>query len=56
MQPIAILVCKQISSNSSKNKITHKLFTYKSYMYNQLTMCKQMTNVKLNCQCLIEIL
>ena len=26
-------MCKQISSNSFKNEITYKLFTYKSYTY-----------------------
>ena len=26
-------VCKQISSNSFKNEITNKLFTYKSFVY-----------------------
>ena len=26
-------MCKQISSNSFKNEITNKLFTYKSYAY-----------------------
>ena len=31
-----ILVCKQISTNFSKNKITYKLFTHKFYMYNHL--------------------
>ena len=40
-------MCKQISSNSSKNEITYKLFTYKSYMCNHLNVCKQMTDVKL---------
>ena len=32
VQTIVILVCKQISSDSFKNKITYKLFTYKSYV------------------------
>ena len=31
---------KQISSKTFKNKITYKLFPYKSYLYNHLTMCK----------------
>ena len=48
MQKIRIIVCKQINSNSCKNKISYKLFTYKSYMYNHLTVCKLMTDVKLN--------
>ena len=26
------------------NKITYKLFTYKSYKYNHLTVCKQITD------------
>ena len=38
---------KEISSNSFKNEITNKLFTYKSYMYIHLNVCKQMTDVKL---------
>ena len=36
-------VWKQISSYSFKNRITNKLFTYKPYIYNYLTVCKQMT-------------
>ena len=44
---IAILVCKKISSNPFKNKIT-----YKSY----LNVCKQMTDVKSNCYCYIAML
>ena len=42
-----ILLYKQISSNSFKNKFTYKLFTYKSYMYSHLNKCEQMTDVKL---------
>ena len=30
---IAILICKQISSNPCKKEITNKLFPYKSYVY-----------------------
>ena len=56
MPTIAIPASKQISSNSFKNKIIYKLFTYKSYMYNHLTVCKQMTDVKSKCYCFIEIL
>ena len=37
-----------MNSNSLKNNITYKLFTYKSYMYNHLTVSKQMIDVKLN--------
>ena len=37
-----MLVCKQISSDSFKNEITYKLFTYKSYAY----PFKQMINSK----------
>ena len=48
VKTIAILLCEQISSNSFENKITHELFTYKSLMYNHLTVCKQMTDVKIN--------
>ena len=29
-------MCKQISSNSFKNKITNKLLNYKWYMYNHV--------------------
>ena len=29
---MAVIVCKEISSNSFKNEITDKLFTYKSYV------------------------
>ena len=32
VQSIVIIVCKQISSDSFKNKITNKLLTYKSYV------------------------
>ena len=39
------LVCKQISSNSFKNEITYKLFTYKSYMYIHSNVCKKMSDV-----------
>ena len=35
---IAILVGKQISSNSFKNEITNELITYLSYIY--LNVCK----------------
>ena len=40
---------QQISSNSFENKITYKLFIYKSYMSNHLTVSKQMIDIKLNC-------
>ena len=43
-----LIVCKQISS-FFKSEITYKLFTYKSNMYIYLTVCKQITDVKLNC-------
>ena len=36
-----------MSSNSFKNEITCKPFTYKSYMYIHLHVCKQMTDGKL---------
>ena len=42
VETIAILVCQKFSPNSFKNGITYKLFTYKSYMYIQLNVCKQM--------------
>ena len=32
-----------------KNEIANKQFTYKWYMYNLLTVFKQMTDVRLNC-------
>ena len=47
VETIAILVYRQISSNLSKNETTNKLFTYKSYMYIHLNVCKQMADVKL---------
>ena len=37
-----IFVSKQICSDSFKNKITHKLLTYK--LYNHLTVRKQMSS------------
>ena len=37
VQAIVILVCKQISSDSFKSKITNKLT---NYMYNHLTVYK----------------
>ena len=40
------LVYKQIGTNSLWNKITNKLFTNERYMYNHLTECKQITDVK----------
>ena len=36
-----------MNSNLFKNKITDKLFNYKSYMYICLDVSKQMANVKL---------
>ena len=42
VEKIEILVCKHISSNTFKKNI-HKLFTYKSYVYFHLNVCKQMT-------------
>ena len=39
-----------------KNKITYKLFTYKSYRYNNLNVYKQMTGVNLDCYCYIAII
>ena len=33
VETIGILLCKQISSNSFKNEIIYKLFTYKSHVY-----------------------
>ena len=45
-EKVGILVCKQISFNSFKNEIIHKLLTYKSYMNIHLTVCKQMINRK----------
>ena len=47
VETIAIIVSKQITSNTFKNEITHKLYTYKSLMYIHLNRCKQMSDVKL---------
>ena len=47
METIATVQYKQISSNSFKNEITDKLFTYKSYMYIYLNVRKQMTHIRL---------
>ena len=44
-------MCKQICSDSFKNK-----FTDKWYMYNHLTVWKQMTDDELNCMSWIAIL
>ena len=45
---MAILMCKQISSNSFKNEITNKvIFLHIIYIY--INVCKQM----LNCDCYI---
>ena len=41
-----VLEYKQSISNSFKNEIINKLFTYKSYMYIHLNVCKQMINSK----------
>ena len=49
IKTIGILMCKQISSNSFKNKIAFKLFTYISYRHIHLIVCKQMTDVTLLC-------
>ena len=47
VETMTILVYKQINSDSFKNEITNKLFTYKWYMYIHLNVCQQMTKVKL---------
>ena len=47
LETVAILVCKQDSSNSFKNEITNKLFPYESYMYIHLNVGKEITDVKL---------
>ena len=39
-QTVVILACKQISSESFKNKITNKLT---NHMYNHLTVCKEVS-------------
>ena len=38
---------QKIGSNSFKIEITYKVFTYKSYMYIHLSVCNEMTDVKL---------
>ena len=38
---------QKIRSNSFKNELTDKLFTYKSYMYINSNVSKQMTDIKL---------
>ena len=35
------IICAQLALTHLTKKITHKLFTYKSFIFNQLTMCKQ---------------
>ena len=45
LETIAILVRKQVSSNSFKDEITDKLILY--VMYDYLNVCKQMTGAKL---------
>ena len=56
VEKIAKLVKIQISSNSYKDIIKNKLFVNKWYMYNYLTVYKQMADVKLNYSCHIAIL
>ena len=46
LETIAILVYKQISSDSFKNEITYKLFTYKSHVY-PFKYVQTMTDFKL---------
>ena len=46
-------VCKQISSYSFENKITNKLFTYRSHMHNHLNVFK---HAESNCYCNTTIL
>ena len=36
-----------MNANSFTNEITYKIFTYKSHMYNYLTVCKQITDAEL---------
>ena len=40
-------MCKEIGSKSFNNRIICELFTYESYMYIYLDICKQMTDIKL---------
>ena len=40
VETIAVVVYQQISHSSFKNEIIYKLFTYKSYMCIDLTVCK----------------
>ena len=44
-----LYIYKQISANFLKNKITSKIFTYKSYTYIYLILYLLMTHVELNC-------
>ena len=41
------MCANKLAWNHFKNKIIYKLFTYKLCMYNNFTVCKQMTDVKL---------
>ena len=42
---------KQISSNFFNNRITYKLSSYKSYVYIDLTVYKQMIDIELTFMC-----
>ena len=44
VETIAMLECKQISSNSFKNEITFKLF---NYTYIDINVCKEITDISL---------
>ena len=50
LETIAILACKQINSNSFKDKILTN-YSLTNHMYIHLNVCKQMfdNNVKLSC-------
>ena len=47
-QTTVIVVCKQINSESFKNKITNKLLI-KNHIYNHLTVCKQISVTRPMC-------
>ena len=49
-----LIVCKQISSVFSKIELQRN-YSLTNHMYNQLTLCNLMTDVKLHCLCQIKL-